>query len=429
MLKKICSLALMLAMLVSSAAVAEVTNRDMQMMGGVVVSNGKDSFFFCPMEEGLSRHWGLYAVSSCANGPILEIKDGYPARLIHADSKNVYFLGYTDANRTVHSLYSVPVDGGTPDELLKDIAHAYVLESDSFYYVTSENPYCLRRYNIETKKTLEIKDMTKSDKKIYDAVKAEKDDIYFLTTNKNGGEDGYEYHASSRKATNLDKPNPGHFTSILYEGYRIYSVDHGQSQLYSVKIGNKKAVKLAADGPAVWLNSPRFGQYIYGYDGESNTLVGYLIDGSDRRTLTLDGPTLSRLMMGGSKDEIFFYSGSAIYSAPADLSSKTKVIDFNMSTGGLMWTHIAPAGSAILLMGYGPESLTHQDTMLPTGVYAYDRTTGEELFAFPIVAESAEGSEGAAGTENATPVDATRPETLGDAPAAPREENETYFVF
>ncbi len=422
MLKKICSLALMLAMLVSSAAVAEVTNRDMQMMGGVVVSNGNDSFFFCPMEEGLTRHWGLYALSSCANGPILEISDGYPARLVHADSKNVYFLGYTDANRTVHSLFSVPVGGGSADELLKDILHAYVEDSDSFYYVTSENPYCLRRYNIETKKSMEIKDMTKSEKKIYDAVRASKDgDIYFLTTNKNGGEDGYEYHASSKKATNLDKPNPSHFTSILYEGYRLYSIDHGQSQIYSVKIGNKKAVKLAADGPAVQLNSPRFGDYIYGYDGESNTLVAYLIDGSDRRTLTLDGTTLSRLLMGGSKDEVFFYSGNAIYSAPADLSSKTKVIDFSMSTGGLMWTHIAPAKNAVIMMGYGPDSLTHQDTMLPTGVYAYDRTTGEQLFAFPLVKE--------ADPNSTTPVDNTRPETLGDTPVEPRNETETYFVF
>ncbi len=416
MLKKIGALALMLALLVSSAAVAEVTNRDMQLMGGVLVSNSSDSYFFCPMEEGVTRHWGLYAVSSCANGPILEISDGYPARLIHADDSNVYFLGYTDGERTTHSLYSVPIGGGNPEELLTDIQSAFVEESSTFLYVTKANPYCLNRYDISKKKSTEIKDMTKSDKKMYDAIKGDDGDVYFLTLAANGTEGEYWYHGSSKKATSLDKPNPAHFTSLLYEGYRIYATGNNQAQIYSLKIGNKKGTLLAKDGPPIYLNSPRFGQYIYAYNGDGHQLVAYPIDGADRKTITLEGSTLSRLIMGGSKDEILYFVNKAIYAAPADLSSQSKVIDFDSNAA--MWTHIAPAKSkAIVVFGYNADTLTYQDTMMPTAVCVYDRASGEELFSFPKYDEA-----------NPAPTPSTEmPETIG-APEEERED-ETYFVF
>lgn len=421
MLKRIGALALMLVMLASSAAVAEVTNRDMQLLGGVLVSNANDSFFFCPMEEGVSRHWGLYSVSGCANGPILEINDGVPARLVHADAEKVYFMGYTDPSRTVHELHSVNIADGTTEELLTGIQNAFVEDSESFFYVTEEKPGVLMRYSIANKKSTEIKDMSKNDKKIYDAIPGQDaGDIYFLTMTTNGAQDGYWYHASSKKATNLDKPNPASHLGFLYEGYRVYSIDMGQSAIYSQKIGTKKGVQIGKDGPSVYTYSPRFGEFLYAYDGDSNTLVAYPLDGSDRKTLTLEGGIINRILMGGSKDEVLFYSGDAIYGAPANLSSQSKLIDFDLSTGGQMWTHIAPAGSkAIVMFGYGSDTLTYQDTMPPTGVYVFDRATGEQLFGFPEY-----DAEAAA----ATPVSTQMPETIG-APEPERKEGETYFVF
>lgn len=68
MLKKTFILVLTVAMLLSSVAMAEITNRDQQLLGGVAVSNANDTFFFAPMEEGATKHWGLYALSSWLDG-------------------------------------------------------------------------------------------------------------------------------------------------------------------------------------------------------------------------------------------------------------------------------------------------------------------------------------------------------------------------
>lgn len=414
MLKKTCILVLLVTLLCASTAVAEVTNRDMQMLGGVLVSNATDSFFFCPMEPGVTRHWGLYALSSAANGPIKEISDGYPARLIHADAENVYFLGYTDAERTLHTLYSVNIASGTTAELLPNIAAAYVESEDTFLYVDKADPYMLCRYEITSQKSTKIKSMEKSEKTIYDAI-VHQGTLYFTTHDKNGGEDGYRFNDSTNLANNLDAPSPKLYKGLLYEGYRIYATDQIESQVYSLKIGNKNATQIGSKYN-VSLSSFRFGEAVYVYDGEANALVRLPLDGSSEQRIGLDGNAINRLIMGGSKDELFLYSDGAIYSITPDLSSKSRLFDFDVNTGGVMWTHIVPArNNTVVAMGYNVETASNVANMLPTGVYVYDRSNGQMLFGYPEYNPE-------------VPVEVTRPETFGDVPEEERED-ETYFVF
>lgn len=414
MLKKTFILVLVLMLLASSAAVAEVTNRDMQLLGGVLVSNATDSFFFCPMETGVSRHWGLYALSSIASGPIIEINDGYPARLLHADAENVYFLGYTDAERTIHSLYSVNISTGAATEMLTNIASAYVESDDTFLYVDKADLYTLCRYEIQTQKATKIKSMEKSEKTIYDAG-VYQGTLYFTTHDKNGNEDGYRFNDSTNLANNLDAPSPKLLKGLLYEGYRIYATDQIESQVYSLKVGNKNATQIGSKYK-VTLSSFRFGEALYVYDGEANALVRLPLDGSAEQRITLDGTTLNRLIMGGSKEEIFLYCDNAIYSLTPDLSSQSRLFDFDSSTAGLMWTHIvAGRNNTVLVMGYNADTASNISNMLPTGVYVFDRSTGQSLFGFPE-------------HDPDNPVEVSRPETFGDVPEETRED-ETYFVF
>ena len=421
MLKKTFILVLVLAMLVSATAMAEVTNRDMQLMGGVVVSNASDSFFFAPMEEGMTKHWGLYALSKASEGPLVEIQDGYPARLIHADNERVYFFGYTDAERSVHALYSVEIATQAYEELLTDIKDVFVGETaDEFLYTKSDNPYTLRSYNLTEKKDKSVKDMSKSDKTIYDAGIYD-GRTYFITRTTSGAEDGYEYHEGSGKATNLDKPSPQLLTGMLYEGYRLYVTDQQGIMVYAVKLGNKNANQLGA-AYAVSLKNPRFGEYIYTYGGDNNELIALPLDGSEPLKLKLEGSTLVRMVLGGSKDQLMLINDNAIYGITPNLTSQTKLIDFDQRTGGQAWSHVAPAGSnAIMVFGYGQDTLTSASNLMPTGVYAYDKTTGDMLFGFPEWDPNAEPAEPAE-TSN------TRPETIG-APNEEKEEGETYFVF
>lgn len=416
MLKRTFALVLLAAMLLSATAVADVTNRDLQLLGGVAVSNANDTFFFCPMEEGLTKYWGLYALSSAKDGPIVEIEDGYPARLIHATSDKVYFLGYTDSARSVHGLYSVEIKTGKPSELLTGIKTAFVKESDEFFYVTEADEYTLHSYNVTSEKSTVVKDMSKSEKAIYDACFFD-GETYFLTESASGSKDGYLLNAKSNKASNLDKPSPAVTIGMLYEGYRVYASDTSNTTIYSQPLGKKKAVRIGQQY-IVSLSNPRFGQNMYAYDGEQNQLVALPLDGSDPMMLPLESSTLVRFVLGGSKDELLMPLDDAIYSIRPDLSSKTRLFDFDLRTGGQVWSYLVPArNNAVLVMGYGAETFTNANNLLPTGVYAYDRNTGEQLFGYPEW------------DPNAEPQEVVMPETFGDVPEEEREEGETYFVF
>lgn len=415
MFKKALILGILLSLLSTCVAFAEVTNRDMQLLGGVVVSNATDSFFFCPMEEGVTRHWGLYKLSTASEGPIWEVKEGFPARLVHADAESVYFMGYTDARRSIHSLYKLTLSTNNVKELLSDIKSAFVGEDEtSFLYVTGTDPYTLYQYDLQKAKGTKIKDMSNSKKAIYDAC-VYKGGVFFITKTESGAEDGYEYHASSGKATNLDKPSPQLMSGLLYEGYRVYANDSSGTRIYAVKLGNKTASPIG-EKLNVSLSNPRFGEAIYTYDGETNSLVRCPLDGSASRSLPLEGGGLTRMIIGGSKDEIFLAANSKIYSIKPDLSGKTELFDFPLTTGGQVWNYIAPAGSdAVVMMGYDAATYTHMDTMLPTGVYAYSRS-GELLFSYPNLSE-----EDLANRQ--------MPDVIGEVPVEEKEEGESYFIW
>lgn len=411
MFKKSLSLVLLAAMLfVSSVAGAEVSNRDMQLMGGLVVSNATDAFFFCPMESGYTRHWGLYALSSPTT-PIAEISDGIPARLVHADSTHVYFLGYTDAERTVHSLYSVEIATGQWEELLANIAGAFVDREDKFMYVSSTDIYTLYSYDIATRESAKLKDMSGSKKYIYDAIEYN-GDIYFTTKTDSGTEDGFILNKNSGMANNLDRPNPGLVTGILYEGYRIYAADNAGTQVYSLRIGSHTGSRIGVDY-RVSLASPRFGEYMYAYDGDNNQLIALPLDGAAPTVMPLQSSLLTRFVMGGTVSEVLLLAGSEVYAMPNDLSSAQKLFEFDSESSGQLWTNIAPAGdNAVLVMGYGPETYTHSATMPPTAVYAFDRAGGL-LFSYPsYTGEQAE---------------IEMPSAIGDVPIEPRGDGETYF--
>ncbi len=414
MLKKTCILILALTLLLSSAAIAEVTNLDMQMYGGVLVSNSNASFFFAPMETGVTRHWGLYSTAAL-DVPLVEITEGIPARLVHADSENVYFFGYDDPQkRETMTLYSVNISTGANEALLTDVAHAYTGESaDTFLYVTASDKYTLHSYSIKNKKATKIKDMSASDKSMYDAMEY-KGNIYFITLDKNNKENAYQYHASNGKATNIDAPNPSATTSMLYEGYRVYSTESNGTNVYSVKIANKKGTAIGSKYN-ISLSSPRFGEAMYTYDTENHKLVCCPLDGSAEKTLDLEGDTVTRFILGGTKDELLLMNNGAIYAIAPNLSSQNKILDFSASTGGQIFSHVVPAGTdKIAVFGYGAETFTHTKNMLPTGVYILDRATGEILFGFPDAA-----------TEAPTAGDTSL--SIGDVPMDIEDDGETHF--
>lgn len=432
MLKKCTILLLAMALLVSSTAMAEVTNRDMQLMGGVVVSSSVDSFFFAPMEAGMTRHWGLYSLKNVADGPIWETTDKIPARLVHATQSDVYFFGYTNEDRTLQSLYRVPVAGGSAEEMLSEIKAAFVDSNNTFMYVTESDPYFLKRFDVVDNKSTEIKDMSKSNKTMYDAVSVD-GTVYFTTLSESGSEDTYKLQ-SNKKASNLDKPKPAIATSLLYENFWIYSTSpQGTSPTYVVPLGSTKAVSLTRDNKYnVELSSPRFGKYVYTYDAESSPhkLVGLALDNSGDVTLDLDGDTLSNLIMGGSSSELLFMNDGGIYKTSGSLGSASRLFDFNTSTGGQLWSHVVPAVDGhVIVMGYGSETVTHRGTMPPSGVYVFT-SSGEMIFGYPEEDANAATAIDTATAGYVSPDIGTVPEVPLSAPESEGEGGgETVFEF
>lgn len=410
-------LVLLLALLMfASCASAEISNRDLQMIGGIAAVSSQDTYFFCPMEEGVTGHWGLYALSTCADGPIIEISNGYPARLVYADKSSVYFLAYTNAVRSEHALYRVDVADGSNKMLLSDVHSCFVGDGNSFFYTTKEKPCVLCEYDLTTEKTSVIKDMSSSKKTIYDAGTFD-GTTYFLTRTDMNAENGYVLNKNG-KANNLDSPNPSLATGMLYEGYRIYSTSSVGNNVYSVKLGSKKATQLGKEY-AITLSTPRFGDAFYAYDGNANSIVRIPIDASAESKQALDSESLSRFIIGGYSDEVLLLDNGGVYAFPGNLGSKTRLFDFDISTANQVWCNLSQShdGDAIMLFGYGQRTFTYAATMMPTSVYIFDRASGERIFGYPE-------------NEAAMTLDELFAEGGGTIGAMPEEkEEETYFVF
>lgn len=381
MFKKILVLLLALLMIASCAS-AEISNRDLQLNGGIAAVSSQDTYFFCPMEEGVTGHWGLYSVNTCQNGPIIEISNGYPARLVYANKTSVYFLAYADSARTVHDLYRVDVDNGSAKKMLSGIRSCFVAEGNTFFYSTKDEPCVLMQYDLTKEESKKIKDMSSSKKEIYDALSFD-GTTYFLTQTESGTENGYILNKNG-KANNLDAPSPTLATSMLYEGYRLYSTSSVGNNVYTVKLGQKKGKQLGKDY-GMTLSTPRFGTAFYCYDGNSHSITRVPIDGSEETKKALDGDSLSRFIIGGYADEVLLLNDGGVYAFSGDLSSMTRLFDFDISTANQIWCSLAQSqdNSKVLIFGYGQRTFTFASTMMPTSVYVFDRSTGEQLFGFP----------------------------------------------
>ena len=60
---------------------------------------------------------------------------GYPARLVYANKTSVYFLAYSNANRTEHELYRIDIADGANEKLLTNIKSCFVGDGNNFFYV------------------------------------------------------------------------------------------------------------------------------------------------------------------------------------------------------------------------------------------------------------------------------------------------------
>lgn len=386
MVKKVLVLLLTLLM-IGSCANAEISNRDLQMNSGIAAVSSQDTYFFCPMEEGVTGHWGLYAVSSCQNGPIIEISNGYPARLVYANKTSVYFLAYNDSIRSTHDLYRVDISDGSAKKMLSDVKTCFVGDGNNFFYTTKDAPCLLMSYDLTKEESKKVKDMSSSNKTIYDAGTFN-GSTYFLTQTESGTENGYVLNKNG-KANNLDAPSPTLATGMLYEGYRIYSTSSVGNNVYSVKLGQKKATQLGKEY-GMTLTTPRFGAAFYCYDGNNHSIVRVPIDGSAETKQALDGKALSRFIIGGYGDEVLLLSDGGVYAFDGNLSGKTRLFDFDLGTANQIWCNLTQShdNNYVLVYGYGQRTFTYSSTMMPTSVYVFNRATGEKVFGYPEYEEA-----------------------------------------
>ena len=386
MVKKVLVLLLALLM-IGSCANAEISNRDLQMNSGIAAVSSQDTYFFCPMEEGVTGHWGLYAVSNCQNGPIIEISNGYPARLVYANKTSVYFLAYNDSIRSTHDLYRVDISDGSAKKMLSDVKTCFVGDGNNFFYTTKDAPCLLMSYDLTKEESKKVKDMSSSNKTIYDAGTFN-GSTYFLTQTESGTENGYILNKNG-KANNLDAPSPTLATGMLYEGYRIYSTSSVGNNVYSVKLGQKKATQLGKEY-GMTLTTPRFGAAFYCYDGNSHSIVRVPIDGSAETKQALDGKALSRFIIGGYGDEVLLLSDGGVYAFDGNLSGKTRLFDFDLGTANQIWCNLTQShdNNYVLVYGYGQRTFTYSSTMMPTSVYVFNRATGEKVFGYPEYEEA-----------------------------------------
>lgn len=386
MVKKVFVLLLALLM-IGSCANAEISNRDLQMNSGIAAVSSQDTYFFCPMEEGVTGHWGLYAVSSCQNGPIIEISNGYPARLVYANKTSVYFLAYNDSIRSTHDLYRVDISDGSAKKMLSDVKTCFVGDGNNFFYTTKDAPCLLMSYDLTKEESKKVKDMSSSNKTIYDAGTFN-GSTYFLTQTESGTENGYVLNRNG-KANNLDAPSPTLATGMLYEGYRIYSTSSVGNNVYSVKLGQKKATQLGKEY-GMTLTTPRFGAAFYCYDGNNHSIVRVPIDGSAETKQALDGKALSRFIIGGYGDEVLLLSDGGVYAFDGNLSGKTRLFDFDLGTANQIWCNLTQShdNNYVLVYGYGQRTFTYSSTMMPTSVYVFNRATGEKVFGYPEYEEA-----------------------------------------
>ncbi|MEG0767039.1 MAG: hypothetical protein RR482_04925 [Clostridia bacterium] len=355
----------------------EVTNRDLQLGGGLAAVNEEDTFFFALTGE---KEWGLYTVSGCKDGPMATFQDKTPSRLLYANKKKVYYLAIGSDNR--YTLESVEIGGGSSTTLLENIAVAFVENGSTFLYTTGEDPNTLLRFDIEKGKSSKLKSM--KSKSIWDACETD-GTICFLTHDANNSEAGYQINKQSGKAVNMPVPSPKSGSGMLYEGYLIYTPAKDNSKVYAMPIGSKKkATRMGEKLASVTLATPRLGTSLYPYDEETNTIYRLPLDGSDGGSMKMNSEKLDRYLVGGNSKLILVWDNGQICRMDPELSAKSDLFPFDLTTDGMQWSNLVPVnGDMVLIMGYTPMTYSSVGKTLPTAVRVVDTKTSETVFYWP----------------------------------------------
>lgn len=380
-LRKIWCAILLLAVLFTSSAMAELTNKDLQLGGGFAAINSTDTFFFAPVDVDESK-WGLYSLNTLSNEkPIVTIGDVKPARLVYADEKKVYFLAFKNAD--TYLLASCQISNGELKKEIEGVLAAFVEGGDTMLYVPEGDPYTISRFSFKDGSDKKLKTMTS--KTIYDACESD-DTIYFLGTDKSKKLYGYEINKKSGKAVNTSNPSPAMGDGMMYGDYLVYSQNGDTTKIYALPLGKSKSVRLGERIGGMSLTNPRFGAAIYPYDKTNNAIVRVPLDGSEQSQLKMEWETVPEYIMGGYKDKILYMDNDKVYSVNEMLAGKTELFDFPYATDGMKWAYLTPTNqNYVIVMGYMPITYTELGVGAPTAVHVVNLDTKETVFQYPVL--------------------------------------------
>ena len=112
---------------------------------------------------------------------------------------------------------------------------------------------------------------------------------------------------------------------------------------------------------------------------------------------------------------------AGVYAFDGNLSSKTRLFDFDIGTANQIWCSLAQShdDSAIFIFGYGQRTYTYANNMMPTSVYIFDPRNNQQISAIRKTKKSLSLEdlleEGGG--------------VIGAMPEESEEEEDTFFVF
>ncbi|MDR1263960.1 MAG: hypothetical protein LBK46_10835 [Oscillospiraceae bacterium] len=381
-LMRACALIVLMMMAcaaVPTGAAFALTNAQLQLAGGLAAVHGAETYFFAPMDD---KAWGLFALSSCAQGPIATLNDVKPSRLIYADSGKVYFTAARQDEGQI--LASLDLKTGAPTMLVDKVKEIYYETDETIFYSSYDDQLTLYRYSFTKNTSSKLKTMTS--KNIYDCMLAEKEKVYFLGKDiRDGSIVGYKIDKPGAKAVNTDVPSPAIGDGYLYNGYLVYTPKGDTTKVYTVAVGKTKGVRLGEQITSMSLNNDRFGDALYPYDADSNSIVRVPLDASPTTSLALTTMGQAQVLIGGAGDAMLYWDDGQVWSVNTQLQNKTPLFPFNVSDEGVRWTNMSPTTTSAVLM-YGYSVMTYLDSYgvtLPTVVRVMDSATGQMLFQAP----------------------------------------------
>ncbi|MDR1600339.1 MAG: DUF5050 domain-containing protein [Oscillospiraceae bacterium] len=384
-------LALVILLAVAAAApvggALALTNAQLQLSGGLAAAYGSETYFFAPVEE---NTWGLFAVSTCAGGPIATLPDVKPVKLLYADANKVCFTAVSSNEGQL--LASVDIKSGKPTMLLDKVKEIYYETEETVFYSSYEDQLTLYRYSFPKNTSTKLKTMTS--KNIYDSMAADNGKVYFLGKDiRDGSVVAYEISKPGAKAVNMNPPSPNIGDGYLYGGYLVYTPKGDTTQVYTVPMGKTKAIRIGEKVTSMSLSNARLGDALITRDADNNALTRVPLDGSETSSVALATTDQANTLMGGAADTLYFWDDGQVWSVDSQLRNKTALFPFSVSGEGVSWTNISPTTGGAALM-YGYSIMTYLDSFgvtLPTVVRVMDPATGQALFQSPAEIPTAEG--------------------------------------